>query len=87
MANGPSDHLDTGTITITAEMPKQLLARYLQYIRDFEMKYFEQIELRIAIDANLPAEEAEKLLARISPPYAYRTTIKIPYPHSPRTPW
>jgi hypothetical protein len=57
-------------------MPKQLLARYLQYIRDFELKYSDRIELRIAIDANMPTEETEKLLERISPPYAYRTTIK-----------
>jgi hypothetical protein len=50
-----------------------------------EVEHFNGVELRIAIDANMPIQEAEKLLARISPPYAYRTSIKIPYPHSLRT--
>jgi hypothetical protein len=62
-------------ITVTAEMPKELLQFYLQNIRNFEVEHFNEVELRITIDANMPTEEAEKLLERISPPYAYRTTI------------
>jgi hypothetical protein len=56
-------------------MPKQLLARYLQMIRNFEVAHYD-VQLQIVIDANMPTEEAEKLPARISPPYAYCTTIK-----------
>jgi hypothetical protein len=67
---------DTGKVTITAEMPKHLIQLYLQMIRNFDVEHFNEVELRITLDANMPSEEAEKLLARISPPYAYRATIK-----------
>jgi glycosyltransferase A (GT-A) superfamily protein (DUF2064 family) len=52
-------------------VPNKLLAEFLQYCRDFDVKHFDEVVLKIGVDCpGLTVDQCAALIAGVKPPFS-----------------
>jgi len=66
---------DKARVSVTAEVPEELLATFVQYIRDFDAAH-EGCHMEIVAMTEQGIRQVEEWLAKIQPTLPYRRTIR-----------
>jgi hypothetical protein len=60
-------------------LPDHLLREWLQHVRDFDVAHFDDVTVRVSVEApHLSCEKVAQILGSIEPPFAHTTTIRQP---------
>jgi hypothetical protein len=65
-------------IKLAIEMPDELLGAFMQHIRDFDVKHWDDVLVAYTVDAAgaMKLEEIEAVFASIKPPFDYQFTVR-----------
>lgn len=56
------------TVFLKAEVPEDLLEKFLQHLRDFDAAHSGRCSFEILASTSLPSAELQEILGRIVPP-------------------
>jgi len=56
------------TVRLNADVPEDLLEKFLQHVRDFDAAHSGRCRFEILTDSSLSSAELKEILARLVPP-------------------
>lgn len=62
-------------VSVSADVPEELLAAFVQHIRDFDAAH-EGCDMKIAAMTEQGIKQIEQWLANLDPPFAHRKTFR-----------